>query len=593
MPIYSAPVKDIKFILQNVLKIHDSDIPGYRELDNEYLKAILEEASKISSEVLAPLNAIGDKHGCSFENGIVYTPPGFKEAFNQLKDGGWTGIDCDIKFGGQGLPYLISIAVGEMFASANMALGMYHGLTHGAYSAIYSHGSEEQKEKYLPNLVNCKWTGTMNLTEPHCGTDLGMMRTKASRKPDGTFQISGQKIFISAGDHDLAENIIHLVLAKIPNGPDGVKGISLFIVPKFLVNEDGSLGERNQVSVGKIEQKMGIHGNATCVMNYDEATGYLVGEEHKGMRAMFTMMNEARLGVGLQGLSQAELAYQNALAYAKDRLQGRDITGVKNPDELADPIIVHPDVRRNLMDQKCFSEGSRALILWGASIIDKANRNTDSEAEGLIGLLTPVIKGFLTDKGFDMTIQAQQIYGGHGYIEEWGMSQFARDARIAMIYEGANGIQALDLVGRKLPQNQGKNMIAFFTILKTYLTENQNKSDEFDKIFLEPMKSATDDLEGAVLYFMDKGIKNPNEALAGSYDFMHLFGYVCLGLMWCKIAQASHEAINLSSDHDDFHQSKISTGQYFMERQLPFTRLHLARIRAGSSTVMKLSASNF
>ena len=593
MPIYSAPVKDIKFILQNILKIHDSDIPGYRELDNEYLNAILEEASKISSEVLAPLNAIGDKHGCSFENGIVYTPPGFKEAFNQLKDGGWTGIDCDIKFGGQGLPYLISIAVGEMFASANMALGMYHGLTHGAYSAIYSHGSEEQKEKYLPNLVNCKWTGTMNLTEPHCGTDLGMMRTKASRKSDGTFRISGQKIFISAGDHDLAENIIHLVLAKIPNGPDGVKGISLFIVPKFLVNEDGSLGERNQVSVGKIEQKMGIHGNATCVMNYDDATGYLVGEEHKGMRAMFTMMNEARLGVGLQGLSQAELAYQNALAYAKDRLQGRDITGVKNPDELADPIIVHPDVRRSLMDQKCFSEGSRALILWGASIIDKANRDTDTEAEGLIGLLTPVIKGFLTDKGFDMTIQAQQIYGGHGYIEEWGMSQFARDARIAMIYEGANGIQALDLVGRKLPQNQGKNMMAFFTILKTYLTENQNKSDEFDKIFLEPMKSATDDLEGAVLYFMDKGIKNPNEALAGSYDFMHLFGYVSLGLMWCKIAQASHEAINLSSDRDDFHQSKISTGQYFMERQLPFTRLHLARIRAGSSTIMKLSASNF
>ena len=593
MPSYSAPVKDIKFILQNVLKIHNSDIPGYGDLDNDYLNAILEEASKISSEVLAPLNAIGDKHGCRFENGIVYTPPGFKEAFNQLKDGGWTGIDCDIKFGGQGLPYLISIAVGEMFASANMALGMYHGLTHGAYSAIYSHGSEEQKDKYLPNLVNCKWTGTMNLTEPHCGTDLGMMRTKASRNSDGTFRISGQKIFISAGDHDLAENIIHLVLAKIPNGPDGVKGISLFIVPKFLVNEDGSLGERNQVSVGKIEQKMGIHGNATCVMNYDEATGYLVGEEHKGMRAMFTMMNEARLGVGLQGLSQAELAYQNALAYAKDRLQGRDITGVKNPDGLADPIIVHPDVRRNLMDQKCFSEGSRALILWGASIIDKANRNTDTQAEGLIGLLTPVIKGFLTDKGFDMTIQAQQIYGGHGYIEEWGMSQFARDARIAMIYEGANGIQALDLVGRKLPQNQGKNMIAFFEILKTYLTDNQNKSDDFDKIFLEPMKTATDDLESAVVYFMDKGIKNPNEALAGSYDFMHLFGYVCLGLMWCKIAQASHEAINFSSDPDDFHQSKISTGQYFMERQLPFTKLHLARIRAGSDTVMKLSASNF
>jgi hypothetical protein len=433
----------------------------------------------------------------------------------------------------------------------------------------------------------------MNLTEPHCGTDLGLMRTKATREDDGTFKISGQKIFISAGDHDLAENIIHLVLAKIPDGPEGVKGISLFIVPKFLTNEDGSLGERNQVSVGKIERKMGIHGNATCVMNYDEAVGYLVGEEHKGMRAMFTMMNEARLGVGLQGLSQAELAYQNALLYAKDRLQGRDITGTKNPDGLADPIIVHPDVRRNLMDQKSFSEGSRALILWGANMIDQANRNSDSSAEGLIGLLTPVIKGFLTDKGFDMTIQAQQIYGGHGYIEEWGMSQFARDARIAMIYEGANGIQALDLVGRKLPQNQGKNMMAFFAILKTYLEEHQNQSDDFDSVFLEPMKSAVDDLEGAVLYFMDKGIKNPNDALAGSYDFMHLFGYICLGLMWCKMAQASYKAINLQSDDNDFHQSKISTGQYFMERQLPFTKLHFARIRAGSSSVMTLSANNF
>jgi len=433
----------------------------------------------------------------------------------------------------------------------------------------------------------------MNLTEPHCGTDLGLMRTKATREDDGTFKISGQKIFISAGDHDLAENIIHLVLAKIPDGPEGVKGISLFIVPKFLTNEDGSLGERNQVSVGKIERKMGIHGNATCVMNYDEAVGYLVGEEHKGMRAMFTMMNEARLGVGLQGLAQAELAYQNALLYAKDRLQGRDITGTKNPDDLADPIIVHPDVRRNLMDQKSFSEGSRALILWGANMIDQANRNSDSSAEGLIGLLTPVIKGFLTDKGFDMTIQAQQIYGGHGYIEEWGMSQFARDARIAMIYEGANGIQALDLVGRKLPQNQGKNMMAFFAILKTYLEEHQNQSDDFDSVFLEPMKSAVDDLEGAVLYFMDKGIKNPNDALAGSYDFMHLFGYICLGLMWCKMAQASYKAINLQSDDNDFHQSKISTGQYFMERQLPFTKLHFARIRAGSSSVMTLSANNF
>jgi len=491
MPAYTAPVRDMQFLLNDVMNVQSANIPGYDELDPDFLTAILNECGKINTDVLAPLNAIGDTQGCTLENGVVRTPDGFKDAFEQVKEGGWTGIDCDPEFGGQGLPYLIGTAVGEMFASSNMAFGMYQGLTHGAYSAIHAHGSQEQKETYLPNMVSCDWTGTMNLTEPHCGTDLGLMRTKAEPQADGTFKITGQKIFISAGEHDMSDNIIHLVLAKIPGGPAGVKGISLFIVPKFLVNPDGSLGERNTLSVGKIEEKMGIHGNATCVMNYDGATGYLLGQEHKGMRAMFTMMNEARLGVGLQGLAQAEIAYQNALAYAKDRLQGRDVTGVKNPDGPADPLIVHPDIRRNLMDQKSFVEAGRALIFWAAQLIDQHHRNTDAQADGLVSLLIPVIKGFLTDRGFDMTVQAQQIYGGHGYIEEWGMSQFARDARIAMIYEGANGVQALDLVGRKLATDGGKHVMAFFEIVKSFIAENKDMDEEFQAQFLAPLKQAS------------------------------------------------------------------------------------------------------
>ena len=593
MPSYSAPIEDIKFVLQDVLEIHDSPIPGYSELDNEYLNAILEEASKISNEVLAPLNSIGDEQGCTFENGIVYTPTGFKEAFNQLKDGGWTGIDCDPEFGGQGLPYLVGTAVGEMFASSNMAFGMYQGLTHGAYSAIHAHGTEAQKEKYLPNMVSCDWTGTMNLTEPHCGTDLGLMRTKADPQEDGSYKITGQKIFISAGDHDLSENVIHLVLAKIPGGPEGVKGISLFIVPKFMVNDDGSLGARNAVAVGKIEEKMGIHGNATCVMNYDGATGYLLGQEHKGMRAMFTMMNEARLGVGLQGYSQAEVAYQNAVAYAKDRLQGRDVTGAKNPDGPADPLIVHPDIRRNLMDQKSFIEGARAFTFWGAALIDQAHRENDEAANGLISLLTPVIKGFLTDKGYEYASAAQQVYGGHGYIEEWGMSQFARDARITMIYEGANGVQALDLVGRKLAQDGGKHVMAFFEMVKNFASDNKGWDEDFDRDFLSPLKAASKDLQAAGMYFMQNGMKNPNNALAGSYDFMHMFGHVCLGLMWARMGKASMEALKNGTDDAAFHETKVKTGRYYMARQLPATTLHLARIQSGADTVMGLSEDQF
>jgi len=593
MPAYTAPVRDMQFLLNDVMNVQSANIPGYDELDPDFLTAILNECGKINTDVLAPLNAIGDTQGCTLENGVVRTPDGFKDAFEQVKEGGWTGIDCDPEFGGQGLPYLIGTAVGEMFASSNMAFGMYQGLTHGAYSAIHAHGSQEQKETYLPNMVSCDWTGTMNLTEPHCGTDLGLMRTKAEPQADGTFKITGQKIFISAGEHDMSDNIIHLVLAKIPGSPAGVKGISLFIVPKFLVNPDGSLGERNTLSVGKIEEKMGIHGNATCVMNYDGATGYLLGQEHKGMRAMFTMMNEARLGVGLQGLAQAEIAYQNALAYAKDRLQGRDVTGVKNPDGPADPLIVHPDIRRNLMDQKSFVEAGRALIFWAAQLIDQHHRNTDAQADGLVSLLIPVIKGFLTDRGFDMTVQAQQIYGGHGYIEEWGMSQFARDARIAMIYEGANGVQALDLVGRKLATDGGKHVMAFFEIVKSFIAENKDMDEEFQAQFLAPLKQASKDLQAATMYFMEAGMKNPNDALAGSYDYMHLFGHTALGFMWARMAKVAKTALQNGTDDAAFYETKVTTGHYYMAKQLPSTGALLAKITAGSSPVMTLSADQF
>lgn len=594
MPQYYPPINDIQFVLHEVLGIEQSDIPGYSDLDRDMCGAIFEEAGKLASEVLAPLNYSGDREGVHWENGVVRTPKGFKEAFEALKEGGWTGLDFPESYGGQGMPYLMNTAVGELFSAANQAFTMYQGLTHGAASAILAHGSDAQKDTYLPRMTTCEWTGTMNLTEPHCGTDLGLMRTKAVPQEDGSHKISGQKIFISAGEHDLAENIIHLVLAKIPGGPDGIKGVSLFIVPKFMVKEDGTLGARNGVSCGKVEEKMGIHANATCVMNYDEATGFLLGEEHRGMRAMFTMMNEARLGVAMQGMAQAEAAYQNALVYAKDRLQGRDITGTKNPDGPADPIIVHPDVRRSLMDQKSFAEGARALLLWGAEFLDRAHKCNDAYADGIISLLTPVLKGFLTDEGFDMTIKAQQIYGGHGYIEEWGMSQFARDARIAMIYEGANGVQALDLVGRKLPQDGGEPIMGFFEIVKSFIGEAKGQYADLDEEFLDPLKEASKDLQTATMYFMQDGVKNPNNALAGSYDFMHLFGHVAMGFMWAKMAKAAHDALaSEACENPAFYETKLVTGRYYMQRRLVISRSLLARIQSGAKTVMALEAEAF
>ncbi|NNL74135.1 MAG: acyl-CoA dehydrogenase [Silicimonas sp.] len=592
MASYTPPVKDQQFILHEVLKVSESDIPGYDEMDRDFTQAVLDEAGKIAANVLQPLNKVGDEQGCVLENGVVRTPEGFKDAWQQMAEGGWMGLDADTEYGGQGMPHLLNTATGELFSTANMAFQMYVGLSHGAASALYAHGSDDQKATYLPKIYSGEWSGTMNLTEPQCGTDLGLIRTKAEPQDDGSYKITGQKIWISGGENDLSDNIVHLVLAKIPGGPEGIKGISLFVVPKFLPKDDGTAGERNSLSCGGLEEKMGIHGNATCVMNYDGATGWLVGDENKGMRAMFTMMNEARLSVALQGYTQGEVAYQNALGFARDRLQGRDVTGTQAPDKPADPIIVHPDVRRGLMDQKSLVEGGRALVYWGAELIDRSHRANDEEAEAMISLLIPVMKGFLTDKGFDSCVLAQQTLGGSGFTREWGIEQFVRDARIAMIYEGTNGIQSLDLVGRKLPMNGGQTMMAFFDHVKTFIKENEG-NDALKSGFLDPLKAASKDLQSAAMYFMQEGVKNPLNALSGSYDFMHLFGHVALGLMWTRMAKAAMEALEGGASDEDFYQSKITTGRYYMARQLPATGMHLARITSGAEPVMALDAANF
>jgi alkylation response protein AidB-like acyl-CoA dehydrogenase len=476
-----------------------------------------------------------------------------------------------------------------------MAFGMYPGLSHGAYEAIHRHGSDEQKQTYLPKLVTGEWTGTMNLTEPHCGTDLGLLRTKAIPQADGTHRITGQKIFISAGEHDLADNIIHLVLARIEGAPAGTKGISLFIVPKFLVKDDGSLGERNGVVCGKIEEKMGIHGNSTCVLDYDDAVGYLVGQENKGLAAMFVMMNVARLGVGLQGLSQSEVAYQNAVDYAKERLQGRSITGAKNKDGPADPIIVHPDIRRMLMDAKAFNEGARAFTFWTALYGDLLTVSPDEKvrerADDYMGLMTPVIKSYLTDKGYANATNCQQIYGGHGYIEEQGMSQFVRDARITMIYEGANGIQALDLVGRKLGANGGRAIFAFFNELDDFVHNHEDDADLKD--FVEALKSTKAQLQDGTMWLMQNGMTNFDNAGAASHDYLNLFGVTALTYMWSLQAKAAFAAKKNGGDSDPYFDTKVATGRYFLARAVPDAGAHLAKLKSGAGPVMALTAEQF
>ncbi|MBV9531592.1 MAG: acyl-CoA dehydrogenase C-terminal domain-containing protein, partial [Bradyrhizobium sp.] len=566
MPLYKAPVEDVTFLLNDVFQIDRYDnLPGFSDASADVREAILAEAAKLSEQVLQPLNRVGDLEGCKrHDDGSVTTPDGFKEAFKEVAEGGWLGLSAPTEYGGQGLPVTLSQAVGEFQMSANMAFSMYGGLTMGATAALLVHGSAEQKATYVPKMVAGQWTGTMNLTEPHCGTDLGLLRTKATREPDGSFKITGTKIFISAGEHDLTENIVHLVLARIEGAVPGVRGISLFVVPKFLPNADGTPGARNNVICGSIEHKMGINGNSTCVMNYDNATGWLIGEENKGMQGMFVMMNEARLGVAVQGLAQSEVAYQNAVAYARERLQGRALSGAKAPDKPADPIIVHPDVRRALLTIKAFNEAARAMVIWTALKSDVAHRSGDPKdreaAHDHMGLMTPVLKGLLTDTGFANAVTAQQIYGGHGYIAEQGMEQFVRDARIAMIYEGANAIQALDLVGRKLPRDGGRAVMAFFSEVDSFTKEHAG--DSVMNPYVAPLTVALGQLRQATTWLMMNALTKPDNAGAAAADYLNLFGLVTLGYMWARVAKVASDKI-ASSSATSYLTTKLLTGRFF------------------------------
>ncbi len=597
MPQYTPPVRDTRFVLEHVVGLDRyNNLPGFDAASPDVVDAVLEEGGKFVAEVLFPLNLSGDQQGCTrHEDGSVTTPDGFKEAYKQYVESGWATLGNQPEYGGQGMPHVVSTAFQEYMISSNMAFAMYPGLTHGAIAALIAKGSDAQKAMYVPKMVSGEWGGTMNLTEPQCGTDLGLIRTKAEPQADRSYAITGTKIFISSGEHDLTENIIHLVLAKTPGAPDSSKGISLFVVPKFLVNEDGSLGGRNGVTCGSIEHKMGIHANSTCVMNYDSATGWLVGEEMKGLAAMFIMMNAARLGVGLQGLGVAEVAYQNAVQYAQDRRQGRALTGPKEPQEKADTLFVHPDIRRMLMEGKSLTEGLRALILWTALQADlEHHAETEEErllAGDIISLLTPVIKGYGTDMGYAIATNAQQVYGGHGYIAEWGMEQYVRDARIAMIYEGTNGVQAMDLVGRKLAQNGGRGIQAFFKLVADDVAAA--KGDPATATFAEALEKANGQLQAATMWFMANGMKNPENVGAGAVSYMHLMGIVAVGTMWLRMAVAATKLKAAGEGEAAFLDAKLVTARFYAERILPDAGALRRKIEGGAESLMALPPEMF
>ncbi|MFM2318682.1 MAG: hypothetical protein RLZZ215_1303 [Pseudomonadota bacterium] len=596
MPTYQTPLRDMRFAYSELFNPADIQaLTGFEEVNNELVETILEEAGKFCESVLQPLNRSGDEEGCQFDKGTVTTPTGFKQAYQAYCENGWGALTTNPLYGGQGLPNTVGTMVEEIICATNMSFGMYPGLTHGAYNAIEHYGTEEMKAIYLPKMVEGVWSGTMCLTEPHCGTDLGLLRTKAEPQAEGSYQITGTKIFISSGEHDLTENIVHLVLARLPDAPAGIKGISLFLVPKFLVNADASLGARNAVVCGAIEYKMGIKASSTCVMNFDAATGYLVGTPHKGMQAMFVMMNAARLGVGMQGLGISEVAYQNAVTYAKERLQGRSLKGAVYPDKPADPLVVHPDIRRMLLTMRAYTEGNRMLAVWIARQLDISLRANDpvqrQTAEDFVALMTPIVKAFMTDCGSEIANLGMQVYGGHGFIREWGMEQFVRDARISQIYEGTNGVQALDLVGRKMPAHVGRNLRPFFHEVSQYLSEKQTDTRSEMQPFVQGLTKAFSRLQTVTAWLAEKGLTNPEEAGAAATDYLRLFALVTLAYLWLRAVEIALE--KRSGDEAVFYQAKLDTARFYYERLLPQTGALMSIIMAGGGSLMSFNAEAF